>query len=219
MDNHSDLCYGWEHETTWQFSAIGNAAPEGDRVATCRSDLSEGSLDREVFGEFGRALVSSLSSKRPPGPADQTDSGAATTTDRGPDSDFRTSALRRSAKGGLRHGSVDLAAGGRPDREALRSALWSDRRPPAALAAIGVDLTEAGAPGDRAQRAGHRAVEANGLAGYKKTPGAGARISSFSTKAGFCLSPMCARCGLRSAKRRFCAITTGTTRSRSSLRS
>lgn len=203
------------HETMWKPRAIREATPEGDRVVAFRTHLPEGCLGREVVAEFSRALVSGISPLRAQRFAFNAEHGPASAVDRVADDDVAAVACRRRAEGRLHHGSLDVATRGRFDRDALRRALRFDWRAPAAPATTALDLAKARATGDRTERESDRAVEAEGLAEYKKTPDACALTSCSSTRADSCSSQTCERPGLRSAGRRSCGIAIAGIRSRS----
>src|SRR5208283_1747390 len=183
MDNHSQFCYVWRHETSRQSTAVGKAPPESDRVAGLGRDLSEGGLGCEVVGELSSTVASSLSAGRKARFAHQTDSGAASSADTGPNGNADELAGRRCPRGGIRHGSLDVAPSVGSDREAVRRALRTDRCPAVAASTIGMDLAKTGAPGDGAQRGGDCQMETGRLARYKKTPVCSGLIWSSSTKA------------------------------------
>src|SRR5208282_5279086 len=164
MDNHSRFCYAGGHETSWQSRAAGRTPPESDWVAALGRDLSKGGLGCESVVELSGAVESSLSAERENGLAHEADPRAAAAADARPDGDSNQAAGRGRAAGGVRHGPLDAAPSRGFDREALRCALWTDRRPTVAAATLGMDLAEAGAPGDGAQGRGDCQMETGRLA-------------------------------------------------------
>src|SRR3990172_12965259 len=155
MENCNRFCYPGGHETPWQPSATGEAAPTRHSVATSWQDPGGGGPSIERLGEFSLPLVAGLPEEGPEGAAGQADAWAAAPTLPATEAEAGELAAARPPRGRLPHRPLDVTARGRSDRAPLRGCvpslpcLEAPDRPR-------LELPEARAPGPGTGRGRHR---------------------------------------------------------------
>lgn len=194
-----------EHETTWNSTAVGGAAP------ACHKAVEEGPVavlrcpGPEFICEQRIPLVAGFSKERHERIATCPGFRTSLKADLGPEAKADAYPLAQCLGGRIRHGLVDLGADRGRDPATLRSALSSLPRLEAA-AQYGLVLPEARNQGERERRGSHRALEALPVAPYKKKPNDLGPISSSSTKAASSCFPTSVGLGHPKDRRRFCAV-------------
>lgn len=215
MDIPDSLIYAGRHATSWQPQSAGTAAPTGAPAA------KEGPNDvghrgaTWLLAQFGGALAPSLQAERASRPGPQADSWPTAQAGATPASSPRAGTPEGSVGGRLRHRSLDARPDCPCDPAAVQGALPSRSRLEA-LTAVGLELSEAGAAGPPAQRAGHRVLGTRRLAPYKKRLNGWAPTSSSSTRAASRSPQPSNEPGLRRGRRRTSTIGSSATSSRPS---
>lgn len=207
-----EMRYPRGHETPRNFRAPGKAKAPSHRPVEAWSFLSSDRCGVEGVAELRCSLGASLSDRRVRSAA----SPARPRTSRAVDSRSKgeTAPASREGPPGRRvlHESVDSHA----DRQADPHPLWHPLPSRALLASdaspTGLDVPEARAEGHATERGRDRALEAAGVAAYKKTPISGEPISSLSTKVGSCSSPTLSGRGHPRGRPLSSIISTGRTR-------
>jgi hypothetical protein len=216
MDTSSNKYYALGHET------LRNAEPAGSTPASCdcsvevRKTVSNCRRNVGLFFELSGTVVSNLSQRRLEEVASAADPGTSAQLVRIAKGASETYSLERSDRGRVLHRSLDFEA----DCQSDRKELWGDLPSGPCLVRDGrrleVELAKTRTPRLRAQRRGHRALEENHLAPYKKKPKSVTPIWPFSTKVASCWSRTSLRPGHQWARPRCFGTAIGATKSRPS---
>lgn len=180
------LPYAGRHETFWQCWAVGEASTPGDRPPAGGQIISRSRRRGRGVLELHRSMEARVSSRhtervtrpahsRPPAPVDDGPAGPPP-------------AVAASRRAGRRAHDrvVDPQAHRQGDRDTVRRPLQSGRRLEALAVRPRLELAETRTACAPARRGGHRTLENDGVAPYKKTPPGVGPTSCFSMKAAFC---------------------------------
>lgn len=184
------------HETPWTTSTARNAKTAGHCFTAIRPDVSVGGCHIECVGELGGALDAGLPERRSEGTPTQTGFRAPAPVIARPETPVGAASGGGPAARRLHDQLMDVAADCQADPETFSDPLSPGPRV-AGDTGVGMDVAEARAAGFRAGRGSHRTLEEIPLAPDKKKPTDLGPVSSFSTKAAFCLSPTSVRPGPR----------------------
>ena len=215
MENKFILCYNSYHETLRKPDAIGEAAPASDPVAREGHELVGGGPPGRIFCKLCFPMAADLSKGRGGGSKSQSLSGSSCQALSTREEAISKSSAERPFSLWLRHRSLDHETGGRANSQVFWNSL-SSQSPLAASDGVGMELSEARAPGSGKERRGDRTLEEETMAGNKKKPSHLEPIWPFSMRAGFSSFPMFVGHGHRGDKLLSCIIFTGETESRPS---
>ncbi len=176
------------HETPWNRSAAGKAAPTGHPAVKSGQESVGCGTGSKRFCELSLSLVPDVPNKGLAGTVPPTHSGKTTQTLQVPKEKTGKGALKGTPNRWIPHGSMDLKTGSRGDR----ATVWHSLSPLPCLETSskpGLELPETGAPGFAKGRRADRPLEALPLAPYKKTPKGLGPIWSSSMSPAFCSFP------------------------------
>lgn len=196
------------HETKRKSKTIGSAALRSDRHAAFRKNLPLCSGQLASVFEFGRALVSDLSKERTNRYPEPSAMGKAIFVDGFPKGEVKKEVAERRSGSRTHHRLMDAETDRGADSKGFRYSLYPCGGMEASPQRFSLELSKAGTTRFAEGREGHRRLEKQELAAYKKKPKNLGPIWRFSTKAGSCSSRWFVGVGHRQVRRRFCDTVT-----------
>jgi hypothetical protein len=207
MEYYIRLCYHSGHETQWNRTATGEAAPTGNPVAKRGKEPVGGSPSIECICKFSVSLVPDISGGGRAGIA-------ATPHSRTPVQAFSSaeecageSASEGVLGGRISDGVMDIAADCRGNREAVRDPI-SSQSCLEGSGKSGMELSEAGATCVAKGRGCHRTLGETPVAAYKKRPQDLVPTLYFLMNPVLCSPQASAGRGRRKGELHFCTMST-----------
>jgi len=214
MDIFFEPWYGWVRETRRHCPTTGSAPhPSGVALATGPLLPSRGS-NGSIVHKFPGALEAGIPAQRQGWLEAATHAGASAADETPSEATVDRSAETGRTSGGLLHRDVDDPARRRANPPPLGHRVSSGARVENSDFP-GLELSKARTPGPSTQSEENPAVEAAGLAAYKKKPGDWARIWFSLMRAGFCSFHRCNALGRRWARHLCCGTVIAGSGSRS----
>ena len=185
MDIFAELWQSGFCETRRFCPTIAGAAHQGGGAFEAGPLVSSGGPPGSVLDQFTGPLDAILSARRQGGLEAPTDAWASAAAGSSTEASIGWAPKTRRTGGGLPNRAVDRAARGRANSTAFGRGLSSRARLENSDR-VGLELSEARAPGPATQPPEDSRVETAGLAAYKKKPGACVPIWFSSMKAALC---------------------------------
>jgi len=215
METNFILCYNSHHETLGKSDAIGEATPTSDPVVREGHELVGGGSTGRILRKLCFSMAAGISKGRGGGPKSQSLSGSSCQALKKREETISKPFAERPFSLWLRHRSLDHETGGRANSQVFWNSL-SSQSPLATSDGVGMELSEARAPGSRKERRGDRTLEEETMAANKKKPSNLEPTWPFSMRVGFCSFPMFVEHGHREDRLPSCIIFTGETEFRPS---
>jgi hypothetical protein len=214
MDTIACWIYIMGYETTRKSQAFRTTSATSHLHASFRQNLPHGGSYGEMFPEFGCSLVSSISDGRPASNTQPRKMGTPLIINPETEEKAETDAFTGSCSSRTCHRPMDAATYRTTDKIRFWRPIYACRGMETFTQRFWMELSKATTTRFATKRKGHRLVEAQDMAFFKKKPARLMRTSSFWTKADFCLFPTSEKHGPRLAAHRSFATVTCAIKSR-----